>query len=88
MSQTNRHRSARPARPGRSLACLPDQLAAHGALDPDRAQCGGQARRVARLDDETYYVTTTSTGADGVYQWFTWWNAVCARAPNATLVSI
>jgi sarcosine oxidase subunit alpha len=31
---------------------------------------------VARLDDETYYVTTTSTGADGVYQWFTWWNAV------------
>ena len=31
---------------------------------------------VARLDDETYYVTTTSTGADGVYQWFAWWNAV------------
>ena len=31
---------------------------------------------VARLDDETYYVTTTSTGADAVYQWFTWWNAV------------
>ena len=31
---------------------------------------------VARLDDETFYVTTTSTGADGVFQWFTWWNAV------------
>ena len=31
---------------------------------------------VARLDEETFYVTTTSTGADGVYQWFTWWNAV------------
>jgi sarcosine oxidase subunit alpha len=31
---------------------------------------------VARLDDDTYYVTTTSTGADSVYQWFTWWNAV------------
>ena len=31
---------------------------------------------VARLDDETFYVTTTSTGADSVYQWFTWWNAV------------
>ncbi|HZO50771.1 MAG TPA: 2Fe-2S iron-sulfur cluster-binding protein [Gaiellaceae bacterium] len=31
---------------------------------------------VARLDEQTYYVTTTSTGADGVYQWFTWWNAV------------
>ena len=31
---------------------------------------------VARLDDATFYVTTTSTGADAVYQWFTWWNAV------------
>jgi sarcosine oxidase subunit alpha len=31
---------------------------------------------VARLDERTYYVTTTSTGADAVYQWFTWWNAV------------
>jgi sarcosine oxidase subunit alpha len=31
---------------------------------------------VARLDDDSFYVTTTSTGADGVYQWFTWWNAV------------
>jgi len=31
---------------------------------------------IARLDDETFYVTTTSTGADGVYQWLTWWNAV------------
>ncbi|MFN0153853.1 MAG: 2Fe-2S iron-sulfur cluster-binding protein [Gaiella sp.] len=29
-----------------------------------------------RLEDETFYVTTSSTGADGVYQWFTWWNAV------------
>ena len=31
---------------------------------------------IARLDDETFYVTTTSTGADAVYQWLTWWNAV------------
>ncbi|MBM3678401.1 MAG: hypothetical protein FJW96_11050, partial [Actinobacteria bacterium] len=31
---------------------------------------------VARLDEETYYVTTSSTGADGIYQWLTWWNAV------------
>jgi sarcosine oxidase subunit alpha len=31
---------------------------------------------VARLSDEEYYVTTTSTGADGVLQWFLWWNAV------------
>ncbi len=31
---------------------------------------------VARLDEEQFYVTTTSTGADAVYQWLTWWNAV------------
>ena len=31
---------------------------------------------VARVDDTTFYVSATSTGADGVYQWFTWWNAV------------
>lgn len=31
---------------------------------------------VARLAEDEYYVTTTSTGADGVYQWFEWWNAV------------
>jgi sarcosine oxidase subunit alpha len=31
---------------------------------------------VARLRDDLYYVTTTSTGADAVFQWFTWWNAV------------
>ena len=26
--------------------------------------------------DEQFYVTTTSTGADGVLEWFEWWNAV------------
>ncbi len=31
---------------------------------------------IARLDDETFYVTTTSTGAGTVLQWFGWWNAV------------
>jgi sarcosine oxidase subunit alpha len=31
---------------------------------------------VARLDEERFYVTTTSTGADGVLGWFEWWNAV------------
>jgi sarcosine oxidase subunit alpha len=31
---------------------------------------------VARLAEDEYYVTTTSTGADGVFQWFEWWNAV------------
>ena len=31
---------------------------------------------VARLRDDLYYVTTTSTGADSVTAWFEWWNAV------------
>jgi sarcosine oxidase subunit alpha len=31
---------------------------------------------VARLADEEFYVTTTSTGADAVFEWFGWWNAV------------
>jgi sarcosine oxidase, subunit alpha len=31
---------------------------------------------IARLDDEAFYVTTTSTGADSVNEWFEWWNAV------------
>ena len=31
---------------------------------------------IARLADDVYYVTTTSTGADAVTAWFEWWNAV------------
>ena len=31
---------------------------------------------IARLSDEAYYVTTTSTGAGAVVEWFEWWNAV------------
>jgi sarcosine oxidase subunit alpha len=31
---------------------------------------------VARLGDESFYVTTTSTGAEAVVEWFEWWNAV------------
>jgi sarcosine oxidase, subunit alpha len=30
---------------------------------------------IARLDDDTFYVTTTSTGADHVEEWLDWWNA-------------
>ncbi len=42
---------------------------------------------VARLSADEFYVTTTSTGADGVFQWFEWWNAVWhmdVRATNLT----
>jgi sarcosine oxidase subunit alpha len=31
---------------------------------------------VARLGDDLFYVTTTSTGSDAVCEWFEWWNAV------------
>src|SRR5581483_2848205 len=31
---------------------------------------------VGRLDDDLFYVTTTSTGSDAVCEWFEWWNAV------------
>ena len=31
---------------------------------------------VARLAEDVYYVTTTSTGAGAVLEWFEWWNAV------------
>ncbi len=30
---------------------------------------------LCRLDDDTYYVTTTSSGADAVEAWFAWWLA-------------
>ena len=31
---------------------------------------------IGRLSDSQLYVTTTSTGAEAVLQWFEWWNAV------------
>src|SRR5262249_21141738 len=34
---------------------------------------------IARLDEQTYYVTTTSTGAGTVIEWFEWWNAVWGK---------
>ncbi|MEA2419097.1 MAG: sarcosine oxidase, subunit alpha, partial [Thermoleophilaceae bacterium] len=30
---------------------------------------------ICRLDDDTFYVTTTSSGAGTVYEWFSWWLA-------------
>jgi sarcosine oxidase subunit alpha len=31
---------------------------------------------VARLRDDLYYVTTTSSGSDAVTEWFEWWNEI------------
>src|SRR4029453_17380850 len=33
-------------------------------------------RTIALLSEDNYYVTTTSTGAGAVVEWFEWWNAV------------
>jgi sarcosine oxidase, subunit alpha len=30
---------------------------------------------IYRLDDDSFYVTTTSSGAGAIYDWFTWWLA-------------
>jgi sarcosine oxidase, subunit alpha len=30
---------------------------------------------ICRLDDDSFYVTTTSSGAGAIYEWFTWWLA-------------
>jgi sarcosine oxidase subunit alpha len=30
---------------------------------------------ICRLDDQSFYVTTTSSGAGAMYDWFTWWLA-------------
>jgi sarcosine oxidase, subunit alpha len=30
---------------------------------------------ICRLDDEEFYVTTTSSGAGAIFDWFTWWLA-------------
>jgi sarcosine oxidase subunit alpha len=30
---------------------------------------------ICRLDDDGFYVTTTSSGAGAIYDWFTWWLA-------------
>ncbi|HXG26846.1 MAG TPA: 2Fe-2S iron-sulfur cluster-binding protein [Candidatus Binatia bacterium] len=47
----------------------------YGVLSTDGARIMDDGT-IARLGDEEFYVTTTSTGAEGVVEWFEWWNAV------------
>jgi sarcosine oxidase subunit alpha len=56
----------------------------HSNLKPGRIRYGvltSDAGRImddgtiTRLDDQTFYVTTTSSGAGAVEQWFAWWLA-------------
>ena len=57
-------------------------------LKPGRVRYGvltSEAGRImddgtlCRLDDQTFYVTTTSSGAGAVEQWFSWWLAPTGR---------
>jgi sarcosine oxidase subunit alpha len=56
----------------------------HGNLKPGRIRYGvlvSDAGRIiddgtiCRLDDDSFYVTTTSTGAEAIEAWFAWWLA-------------
>jgi sarcosine oxidase subunit alpha len=47
----------------------------YGVLNSDAGRIMDDGT-IGRLDDETFYVTTTSTGAGAVLEWFEWWNAV------------
>jgi sarcosine oxidase subunit alpha len=42
---------------------------------------------ICRLDDESFYVTTTSSGAGAVEQWFSWWLADWGMAVSLTDVT-
>jgi sarcosine oxidase, subunit alpha len=47
----------------------------YGVLNTDSGRIMDDGT-IARLSDDIYYVTTTSTGAGAVVEWFEWWNAV------------
>ncbi|MDQ3890984.1 MAG: 2Fe-2S iron-sulfur cluster-binding protein [Actinomycetota bacterium] len=47
----------------------------YGVLETDAGRIMDDGT-VARLGEEEFYVTTTSTGAEAVLEWFEWWNAV------------
>ncbi len=42
---------------------------------------------VARLSDDLFYVTTTSTGAEAVVEWVEWWNTVW-EATTSRIVNV
>jgi sarcosine oxidase subunit alpha len=46
----------------------------YGVLGDDAGRIADDGT-ICRLDDESFYVTTTSSGADAVEAWFAWWLA-------------
>ena len=57
------------------LSDLPVGRIRYGVLTTDAGRIMDDGT-VARLADDLYYVTTTSTGSDAVAEWMEWWNAV------------
>ena len=47
----------------------------YGVLATDGARIFDDGT-IGRLSENVFYVTTTSTGAEGVLEWFEWWNAI------------
>ncbi|MGH3039497.1 MAG: 2Fe-2S iron-sulfur cluster-binding protein [Gaiellaceae bacterium] len=47
----------------------------YGVLNSDAGRIMDDGT-IARLSEEGFYVTTTSTGAGAVVEWFEWWNAI------------
>jgi sarcosine oxidase, subunit alpha len=47
----------------------------YGVLNSDAGRIMDDGT-IARLSEQDFYVTTTSTGAGAVVEWFEWWNAI------------
>jgi sarcosine oxidase subunit alpha len=47
----------------------------YGVLNSDAGRIMDDGT-IARIAEEDFYVTTTSTGAGAVVEWFEWWNAI------------
>jgi sarcosine oxidase subunit alpha len=56
------------------ISTLPPGRVRYGLLTSDAGRIMDDGT-IARLDQETFYVTTTSSGAGAVEQWFSWWLA-------------
>lgn len=59
--------------PNRMSTLKPGRIR-YGVLTSDAGRITDDGT-VGRIDDETFYVTTTSSGAAAVESWFTWWLA-------------
>src|SRR5581483_1598229 len=57
------------------LADLPTGRIRYGVLTTDGGRILDDGT-LARLGDDLFYVTTTSSGSESVHEWFEWWNAI------------